>query len=672
MTLPWRWVGGILVLLAFTPIHNWLRDPLTGLAGAVTADIAAIANALIWGGTFLAGAVGIAMGRVRADRTEAWTTRISALLLRPHPITFAFAMAAVAGLATIVVTWAVFDFQPVLIDTIAQLTHARHIAAGQAVAPADTLGFFRMQQTVPAAGGWISQYPPMHVWLLALATRMGATWMLGPVMFAIAIFFMARAVNVLMPDRAAARFGIIVAAISPFMLSHAATYMSHTTTAAFIAIAIHAFARVWMSEDATADTPAFRSLAIAGIAVGAAFATRPLSGITVAAVFSAALLMQKHESLGRRVLRVAVIGAGALPMILLVMWYNARYFGSPVRFGYDVALGPAAGLGFGVDPWGNLYGLRQAVAYTSAELVALSLQLFEAPIPLVTLIGLYLLVTPALARGERLLLALTFTPLAVNLLYWHHGLFMGPRMLNEHGILWAVTAMIALASITRLVPASLPGALQRYSPRSFLFGAYATACLAGILLTQQRFAGYSSVPSKAYATASAAGEGTLVFIHGGWGERLSMRLAARGWRLDQVEAALRQNSTCAVQRMFDGELAADSIDLKPRAINLPTRMESPAGNPMRVVEGEPWTAGCARQVRADTAGVIDPSGLLARSAIPGFMSGAPLFARDLGPEINASLRSQHPQARVLLRDAGGSPVLMPYDDAMQLLWGTRP
>ena len=50
---------------------------------------------------------------------------------------------------------------------------------------------------------------------------------------------------------------------------------------------------------------------------------------------------------------------GAAPFVAALALYNAHFFGSPLRWGYEAALGPAAGPGFGVDPWGNAYVLER-------------------------------------------------------------------------------------------------------------------------------------------------------------------------------------------------------------------------------------------------------------------------------------------------------------------------
>ncbi|MEO5509453.1 MAG: hypothetical protein ABIV28_01695 [Longimicrobiales bacterium] len=661
----WRFTGAVLLALALMPLYTWLRDERTGLAGAVTADMAASAALLIWSGALIATAVGIATARfLTPERALACISRVRGFLISLDGRAFAAVTACVAALAAVLAGAFVFHRQPVLIDATAQLVHARYLAAGVAVAPADTVGFFRILQTVPVGAGWISQYPPLHPLLLSFAARLGAMWLLGPVALGAAVFLTARAVDRLMPQRAAARAGLALATLSPFMIAHAATFMSHTTAAAVMSIALYAAARAGIGRDAPLSSV---WVVVCGLGVGAVFAVRPLTGLTVGLVLAIVLALRAHETALHRMRAVAMIIAGALPFVIGVALYNAHFFGNATTFGYDVALGPSAGLGFGIDPWGNQYGIREAFAYTTAELVTLSLQLFEMPLPLVAMTGLYLMTASVLSRAERILAALVLTPLLTNLMYWHHGLFMGPRMLNEYGILWAIVCTIALAGLLRAAPARLPGAAAAYSPRSFLTGAYGTAFLVATVLVPQRLMSYSAPPSRALGAAAIVDAGSLVFVHGGWTDRLAMRLVAHGWRLDQAETALRQNSTCAVQRALDdGSLT--TLDLLPRATGLPERVDAPAGNGLRIVKGEAWPVSCFRQLAADSAGVMDPAALIWRGSLPGLPpSHLPTFARDLGPEINASLIALHPDAHVLMRDASG-PVLVSYDVGMQRLW----
>lgn len=657
-----RIAGVLLIALSLIPLDGWLRSPENGLAGIATADMAASASSIMWAGALGCAAIAIVFARLldpaRADRLiAAAATRVR----RPTSQMFAFAVAGLGGVMALAVSAWIFHFQPVLIDSIAQLIHARSIASGLPAAVADPDGFFRVQQSVNVDGGWISQYPPFQVYALAAGTIIGAPWIVGPLMLAVALYFSSRAVDLLFPGRAAARVGVLAAAVSPFMTSHAAAYMSHTTAAACIAIACYAFGRA-----AAASAHAQRWLLLCGVAIGCAFATRPLTGVVVGCTFAVMTMLVRKGGRG-----LGSLAAGALPGIIAVALYNAHFFGAPTRFGYDVALGPSAGLGFGTDPWGNAYGVRQAIAFTGAELRTMSLYLFESPLPYVALIGAFMFSRRAWSNAERLVGALVVVPLLAHLLYWHHGLFMGPRMLNEYGILWSIAAALSCAGLLARTPSTFGATLPAYSPRSFLLGMYCTAAVAAILLAPQRLLSYSVPPSEAYATASTVASPALIFVHGGWTDRIAMQLAGRGWRLDVVETALRQNSTCAVQQVVDGTRDSTTLDFTPRATGLPRRMDLPRGSAFRVREGEQWTPACARQVAADTAGVVDPSTLLWRGAVRGGAAAeTALFARDLGPENNGRAIDTAP-AYMLRRTAEGRIVIEPYEAGMLALWSTQ-
>jgi hypothetical protein len=84
------------------------------------------------------------------------------------------------------------------------------------------------------------------------------------------------------------------------------------------------------------------------------------------------------------------------------------------------------------------------------------------------------------------------------------------------------------------------------------------------------------------------------------------------------------------------------------------------------------TAACAREARSDRLGVSDIAPLLWQAGLPGLDDGRATLVRDLGPERNARLIAAHPGRPVLAlasRSPDRSPELMPYDGAMDLLWG---
>src|SRR5690606_30868882 len=108
-----------------------------------------------------------------------------------------------------------------------------------------------------------------------------------------------------------------------------------------------------------------------------------------------------------------------------------------------------------------------------------------------------------------------------------------------------------------------------YAPRPGVAVALATGAVTGIVvLGPLRLATYSQERPAALAVTTAAFGPSLVFVHGGWSARLAARLAATGMRLDSIETALRQNTTCAVQRFTDARErggAQPALDFDRRA-----------------------------------------------------------------------------------------------------------
>jgi hypothetical protein len=82
-----------------------------------------------------------------------------------------------------------------------------------------------------------------------------------------------------------------------------------------------------------------------------------------------------------------------------------------------------------------------------------------------------------------------------------------------------------------------------------------------------------------------------------------------------------------------------------------------------------------RQAQADRFGAVSFPPLAWQGDLPGAEKGRPLFLRDLGPEKNARLRALFPDRTAYVYSPfvlGGVPELVPYQDAMRVLWGVEP
>jgi hypothetical protein len=667
VTVLRRLSGAILAGLVAVPVYRLLYGREVGVIGADVLLVTEQDRALMLIGAPIALALGLVFARLAGeDGFERASRRIGRTLASIPGHRFALLLGAIATAYAAVFSLRVLDGSPNLIDAMTQLLHARFVAAGDLAGPVDRwLPFWIVQNSVVTDHGWVSQYPPGHVLLLAFGFLVGAVWAVGPILSGITVSLTALTADRLLPDDLpVARTGALLAASSPFFIAHAGAYMNHVSAAAMGAAAIYCSVRA-------RDEQSLVWTLLAGAGIGAALTIRPLAAVatalTAAAIF--AISYRREAAPPARWARTAFAAAlGALPFVAALAAYNARFFGDPFRFGYTAAQGPAMGLGFHRDPWGNMYGLVEAVGFTSADLTALSLHLLGSPIPVVLVVGLFILSARRLTPGQQVLALWALIPVATGALYWHHGMFMGPRMLNEAAPAWALLAAVSAIGLVQLIPPSWEA--RGYSARAALGIAFAVAAVTGVLyLGPERLLQYGG-----------AWQRSLVFVHGGWTGRIAARLSAHGLRLDSLEAALRRNSTCDVQRFADEYTkqprtgsVTQPLDFTLRAGNLP-RIYVSRGNWI-LQDNRTLPPDCRRQVAADTLGTVDVAPLAWKGDLPGAPRSGTMIVRDLGPEANAALIAAHPDRVPMMfmrRSDEEAPVLLPYGAGASTLWPGLP
>ena len=661
-----RLLGWALLAAAYAPIHRLLDPSRTGLAGAATrASAESVWTLGLWGTVVLAGAA-LALSVLAPVDPSSLATPLVRALRRPPLWLFAASVASVALTLSLGMAWFVLGGRPTSVDEMVQLLHAEALLGGSLALPLPANpAAWMVQNSVLTPSGWASVYPPLHTLALAAGSWLGAPWVVGPVAAATTAGFSALALVRLFPDRPGmARAAAALVAVTPFGVFLAGTYLSHATAAALCA------ATLWAALKAR-DEGAGWSL-LTGATVGAFVCARPWTGMAL----STAILLSVWGPGGARAgvtwsaRRAAGLGAGGSPFALLLLGWNQALFSSPFRLGYTTAFGPAHGLGFGADPWGNAYGPREALAHTGADLVQLGLALFESPLPALALVGLALALAPRLPPGSATLLAWALAGVGANALYWHHGLHMGPRLLYETAPAWVALWVVSAATLA--APGSgLPTRVRRVVAWAAILSLGAGAALApGKALT------YRMAPGRAPLVAPGEGP-ALIFAHGSWASRVSARLAAAGMRRDSLETALRRNDLCAVDaysRWRAGSAPEDghALDLTPRPGSpselSPTRL-SP-GNVALLRAGAALTATCLREARADRLGTFELEPLLWLA--PPLAGARVTLARDLGPADNAEIRRAHPGATPFVLVDGGAEApwrILSYEEGMELVWG---
>lgn len=571
---------------------------------------------------------------------------------RPAGSRVASAAALFAGLAAGLVGVFVLQSEPLLVDVQTQLVHARYLAEGRLTAPADaTLPAWVMPLGLVGPNGWVSQYPPGQIVLFALALRLGAIALLGPVLHALAVFLLADLLERVTRERIPARAAVLLYAFSPMALVHAAGMLSSTTAAAGILLGAWAAAR---------SDGRLRWSIVAGAAIGFVLLTRPLSAPVLALpAVLASLWLQ-----GRRP-RASEWIAGASTFLVfacLFLLWNAHLYGAPFTTGYAAAQGAAHSFGFHTDPWGYAYGPRQALGHTSLDLIALGRHMLEISLPVVPAVGLVYLGRQGFSHLERVAWTLALLPVSALFFFWHHPDMPGPRLLGEALPFWCLLAALAAARLMRLRP--------RFAPQLLLLSIAAAA-----LLVPHRLGGYRA-ETRAFASRLSVDmlDNAVVFVHGPWIERAAMRLAAAGTRGDVVQAAARHSSTCRI------ETAANALEegTTPPVLvvePVPPSPETVRSGPMaeaRLGVGEPFPEPCARNLRADAYATVPVTTRLWKYDLPGLepRRGVALV-RDLGPERNQTALAAWPgrTAYLAFLGADGKTWVMPYEEGIARVWG---
>ena len=671
-----RVVGAILLALTLLPIHRLLRGRQVGVAGHDVVGAADRAYEIMLLGAAIVLTVAVLASRVISWETvDGWLQRIARAISAPSRVAFAAGAAILCAILTALFALLVLDGKPNLVDAMVQLLHARLMAEGALAGPTTVpTSFWHMQNSVITDWGWVSHFPPGYPVLLAVGHLLGMPWLISALMAGVAVFFTALAAEHLLPERkAAVRVGVLLAAQSPFLIGLAGAQMNHVGAAAFIALAMYAAVR-------GAASPGAGWALLSGAALGAAFTIRPFAAV-VGAVPTLAIAIASRErgEWKRPALRVAYGLLGALPLGIAVAWYNARFFGSALRFGYEYSYGPSVGLGFHRDPWGNQFGPVEALAYTASDLTTLGQNLLETPLSAVAIVGAYLLLARRLAFGEKILAAWALLPLVANFFYWHHGIFMGPRMLNEVAPVWCVLVVVSAAGVVRCLrpEANFRGYFARTAAA---VAAVATFAAGVFYLAPERMLAYGTFMPSSRIAPPEAPDSSLVFVHGAWTSRIVMRLAASGMRLDSAETAMRHNPTCEVDvfsRLYAEKSRGRAATALPR---LDFNVDIPRELPYETVRGEytirpgpgPMPPVCARELHADRLGTLDVMPMLWQVRVPGLRSGGAIVVRDMGPAENAELIAAYPGLVTLMYyrpTPESEPMLAPYAEAARQLWG---
>jgi len=651
--------ASILTALAFLPWGVWLGEAREGESAALAATML---DWLLWTAAIAAMAVlaRAVLGEHLDEILDRWLAVVRGI---PRRVFVAFLSLVTVGAAALFSAY-LFQRNPHLVDTIAQLFQARIFLEGSLTAPApEHAEFFLGQHLARHAGRWFSQYPPGHPALLALGLLVGAPWLVNP-LFAGASIALVYAIGRRLLGEGSGRLAAVLYLIAPFALFMSGSYMNHITTGFFLLLALYAALRTVDGEGGRIGWAV-----VTGLALGIAGLIRPLEAAAWAGALGLWLLFRGGW-------RVAVVaGAACAVAIAPLLAYNAATTGHPLRFGYTLLWGEGHGLGFHTDPWGEPFTPLKSFAITALDFQRLNIRLFEWPFPSL-LFAIAALVAaawdPRARRPAGLLTLLLFAAPAAYFFYWHRDDYLGPRFLFPSlGPVVLLTAL-GIAFVDR------HAGQWRSAFRVFVL----TCALAGLTLNVPetagviagRLPGMKLHPDRELRQAGV--DSALVFVKVGWGNRLISRFWSWGLSAAETEQTYRVVDGCRLEQALGAadSLAATGTDTATvlamlrerlhewRQQNLPVVHELWPEPSVRFDTTRALPPSCAGEVEEDTHG-FTLYGTLIWHNDPWLRDGI-IYARDLGWERNRLLMRQYPD-RPYFRyappsgEAGVRPELMP-------------
>lgn len=628
----------LVAIVGFLPVANWIR-------GGHEAPWYALVTSGWLSGSAIAVGVGVVLAILARRIDMLWHAgaldRVVSAWVR-RPVVAALMVAAVALLLYLAVAWFVFDARPLLIDEMVQVLQAQIFADGALSRPvAAHPEFFSSMHVIDANGRYFAQFPAGGPAMLLPGVLLGATWIVGPVAAAIAVFVFADFVRRVEPRAGIAMGATTVMAFAPFAVFMSGSHMNHVTNLMWLVIAMALLAR-GMSHEDSHPLLAFGC----GLALGCAATIRPLDAFAFALPAGAWYLARAVKD-RRRVADLLASGLGvALPGAAL-LWVNARTTGHPLLFGYEMLWGPTHALGFHEAPWGFAHTPARGLELVNLNFLRLQTYLFETPVPsLVPVIGA-LALTRRLRALDRYLLCSSALLVGLYFAYWHNGFFLGPRFMYPLLPVLALYAARFLPLLRDRVGGGLPYRAAVYT--ALCAGAMAATSLIPLRARQYQ-GGLTTMRWNADSAAAASGAAeALVFVRESWGAELAARMWAVGVPRREAELLYRSVDACVLDREISGLERGTARDTAALERLWPLMADSSRviGSPFspdsseRYLPGTTYRQSCLEKITEDRGGftLLTPL-LLARG-------GNNIYARDLGAR-DSLLLARYPSRPVYL------------------------
>lgn len=335
-------------------------------------------------------------------------------------------LALFAGGVSLAIASAALERIPHVTDGVSYSFQARLFASGRMwLDPPALPQLFAHENVVLNEDRWCALYPPGWPLLLAIGWMVGAPWVLGPLMLALAVVGVWHLGRGLFDPRT----GLLAAAalaVSPFALLMGAGDLAHAPALC---------ATVWCLSFLVRG-----NLLVAGLLGGFAFLVRPSTAV---ALLAPAVAWSLRRDWRRGLARLAL---GALPCAAAFLIYHWIVFGHPLTTGYQA---------YDADLFTRADRATLPLAAALTErlpwyLAGLSRSLWGFPFP--DLLILLPLLVPRPGRSKDLMLAVCAVSLLVGHSFYYYAdvIYSGPRFVFE--ALGPLAVLAARALLTIRVP----------------------------------------------------------------------------------------------------------------------------------------------------------------------------------------------------------------------------
>ena len=332
-------------------------------------------------------------------------------------------LASAAFWVTLFINTSYGSRMPHVPDALSYIFQAKLLASGQLAAPpppvAEVFDFFVQPFVKLNDGKWASIYPFAHPLLLAIGVKLGAVWLIPPLVGAasVAITF---AVGQKVYNARVGLLAALLLASSPFFLMTASNFMSHNSAVFYLLGSLLFLALI--------DRRPLLFGVLAGLFFGLLFNTRPLTATALVLPFGvfllSLLLPRDRRGLGAK--QVGAFVAGGLAMLVAYWLYNLGTTGDLLTNGYQANKDLSQVVGFSARHTVNV-----GIQNEQAQMARLLLVLNGWP----QYIGLMFVLLPFILatrhRWDWFLLACAVSVMGAYTIWVGDGIMHGPRYWYE-------------------------------------------------------------------------------------------------------------------------------------------------------------------------------------------------------------------------------------------------